>query len=249
LEDLPFWTLPVLALAVLLICWELIIDVLNVPRFVLPAPSAIFSATLAGRDQIPYHALSTTAVTLAGFGVSIVIGVGLGVLIVSSRLIRGMFYPLLIVAQSVPKVAIAPVLLIALGYGEVPKTIIVFLVCFFPIVVSTVSGLEMSPPEMLELARSMSATPVDTFRKIRFPAAMPHIFSGLKVAITLAVIGTVIAEFIGSDHGLGYLILVSTSQANTGLAFGAIIILAAVSILLFYSVELVERLLLPWRYG
>ena len=157
-----------------------------------------------------------------------------------------MFFPLLVIAQSVPKVAIAPVLLITLGYGELPKIIIVFLVCFFPIVVSTAAGLESAPKEVLDLARSMSATTFDAFRKVRFPSAMPQIFVGLKVAVILAVIGAIIGEFVGSDRGLGYLILISMSQAETPLAFGAIAVLAILSILLFYGVELLERILVPW---
>jgi NitT/TauT family transport system permease protein len=246
-EDLPVWLLPVLALALMTTVWELLIDLLDVPLFVLPAPSVIFRASLEGWRQLPFHAFITLYETLVGFAVATVIGVGLGILIVSSWLLRNAFYPILLVAQSVPKVAIAPVLLIAIGYGELPKIIIVFLVCFFPIVVSTAAGLEAAPPEILDLARAMSATRIDTFRKIRFPAAIPHVFVGLKLAMTLAVIGAVIGEFVGSDRGLGYLILVSTSQANTGLAFGAIGVLAIMSIVLFYGVEALERVVVPWR--
>ena len=203
------------------------------------------------QDRLPPVRLAATAAAacenpIAGFAVATVIGIGLGIVIVSSRLLRDMFFPLLVIAQSVPKVAIAPVLLITLGYGELPKIIIVFLVCFFPIVVSTAAGLESAPKEVLDLARSMSATTFDAFRKVRFPSAMPQIFVGLKVAVILAVIGAIIGEFVGSDRGLGYLILISMSQAETPLAFGAIAVLAILSILLFYGVELLERILVPW---
>lgn len=244
--NLPPWVLPSVAMVLLIVLWEVAVDVFSIPLYIIPAPSAIFTASLKSGGQIPFHTLITLYETFAGFALSIVIGVGLGIVIVSSRLLRDTFFPLLVIAQSVPKVAIAPVLLITLGYGELPKIIIVFLVCFFPIVVSTAAGLESAPREVLDLARSMSATTIDTFRKVRFPSAMPQIFVGLKVAVILAVIGAIIGEFVGSDRGLGYLILISMSQANTPLAFGAIGVLAVLSIVLFYGVELLERIVVPW---
>jgi NitT/TauT family transport system permease protein len=247
-RDLPAWVLPSVALVILTLIWELAVYVFSIPLFIIPAPSDILVASFQGRNQLPLHTLVTLYETLVGFACATAVGVGLGIVIVSSRLLRDTFFPILLVAQSVPKVAIAPVLLIALGYGELPKIIIVFLVCFFPIVVSTAAGLEAAPPEILDLARSMSATTLDTFRKVRFPSAMPQVFVGLKVAMTLAVIGAVIGEFVGSDRGLGYLILVSMSQANSGLAFGAIGVLAIMSIVLFYSVEIAERILVPWSH-
>lgn len=246
LDDLPAWVLPSVALVVLALLWELVVFAFSVPAFVIPAPSLVLRASVEGRAELPAHALTTLYETLAGFGCATVGGIALGIVVVSSRLLRNTFYPILLVAQSVPKVAVAPVLLIAIGYGELPKIIIVFLVCFFPIVVSTAAGLEVAPPEILDLARSMSATRFDTFKKIRFPAAMPQIFVGLKVAMTLAVIGAVIGEFVGSDRGLGYLILISMSQANSGLAFGAIGVLAIMSIVLFYAIEVLERRVVPW---
>ena len=247
LEDLPGWVLPALAVPLLIAAWEAAVRVFAIPLFVIPAPSDIAVASWKGRGQLPYHTLITFYETMAGFLASAVVGIGLGIVLVSSRVLRNTFYPLLVVAQSVPKVAVAPILVIAIGYGELPKIITVFLVCFFPIVVATSAGLEAAPRELRELARAMSATRLDTFRKIRFPVALPHIFVGLKVAMTLAVIGAVIAEFVGSDRGLGYLILISTSQANPGLAFGAIGVLAVMSIALFYGVELLERRIVFWN--
>jgi NitT/TauT family transport system permease protein len=248
LDDLPGWLLPSLALVGLIAVWELVVVAFAVPLFVLPPPSKIFQATAAGLPLLPRHVGTTLYETLVGFALGIAIGVPLGILIVSSRLLRDTFYPLLLVTQSVPKVALAPVLLIAIGYGELPKIIVVFLVCFFPIVVATAAGLESAPPEILDLARANCATQLDTFRKIRFPAAMPQIFVGLKVAITLAVIGAVIGEFVGADRGLGYLILISTSTGNPPLGFGAILILAILSILLFYGVEALERVMVFWTH-
>jgi NitT/TauT family transport system permease protein len=246
LWNLPSWVLPSIAMVILTLLWEAAVHAFSIPLFIIPAPSDIFWASIYSGGQIPFHTLITLYETIMGFAVATLIGIGLGIVVVSSRLLRDTFFPLLVVAQSVPKVAIAPVLLITMGYGELPKIIIVFLVCFFPIVVSTAAGLESAPREVLDLARSMSATTLDTFRKVRFPAAMPQVFVGLKVAVILAVIGAIIGEFVGSDRGLGYLILVSMSQANSPLAFGAIGVLAIMSILLFYGVELLERVLVPW---
>jgi len=246
LWNLPAWVLPTLAMVILTLLWEAAVRFFSIPLFIIPAPSDIAAATFQSLGQIPLHTFITLYETVVGFILATVIGVGLGIIIVSSRILRDTFFPLLVIAQSVPKVAIAPVLLITLGYGELPKIIIVFLVCFFPIVVSTAAGLESAPREALDLARSMSATTIDTFRKVRFPSAMPQIFVGLKVAVILAVIGAIIGEFVGSDRGLGYLILISMSQANTPLAFGAIAVLALMSILLFYGMEMLERVVVPW---
>jgi NitT/TauT family transport system permease protein len=246
LYRLPGWVLPSIAMMGMLAVWEAVSRIFKVPLYILPAPSVILMASIDGMNQLGWHSLFTLYQTLVGFALASLLGVALGIAIVSSRLLRATFYPILLVIQSVPKVALAPVLLITLGFGELPKIIIVFLVAFFPIVVSTASGLDSAPREILDLARVMSASRVDTFRKIRFPAAMPQIFVGLKLSMTLAVIGAVIADFVGSDRGLGYLILISTSQANTPLAFGAIVVLAAISIVLFYAVELVERWVVFW---
>jgi NitT/TauT family transport system permease protein len=245
-QDLPGWVLPMLALPLLVVAWEGLVRIFDIPLFVMPAPSEVLRASWAGRSQLPFHTFITLYETLAGFAAGAVVGIGLGIVLVSSRILRDTFFPMLVVAQSVPKVAVAPLLVIAIGYGELPKIITVFLVCFFPIVVSTSAGLEAAPRDLCDLARAMSASRFDTFRKIRFPVAVPHIFVGLKVAMTLAVIGAVIGEFVGSDRGLGYLILISTSQANTGLAFGAIAVLAVMSIALFYTVEIVERRVVFW---
>jgi NitT/TauT family transport system permease protein len=246
IDRLPAWALPTLAMLVLLGAWEAVSRVLEVPLYILPAPSLILKASFEGWKQLAWHSLFTIYQTLAGFAVAAVLGVGIGIAIVSSRIVRATFYPILLVVQSVPKVALAPVLLITLGFGELPKVIIVFLVAFFPIVVSTASGLDSAAREILDLARVMSASRTDTFLKIRFPSAMPQIFIGLKLAMTLAVIGAVIADFVGSDRGLGYMILINTSQANSPLAFGAILVLALISIVLFYSVEFLERRIVFW---
>jgi NitT/TauT family transport system permease protein len=237
---------PILALLGTFVAWEFAIQAFRVPRFVLPAPSAILAESWEWRYRFIEHTWITLYETLAGFGLSIVVGVPLAIVIVYSPLLRNALYPLIVVTQSVPKIAIAPVLLVMLGHGEVPKILVAFLVAFFPIVVDTATGLAATPPELLDLSRSYRAHPLKTFLKVRFPMALPFFFSGLKVAITLAVIGAVVGEFVGSDKGLGYLILSTTSYWRTDLAFGAMILLSLMAILLFALVSVVERVICPW---
>lgn len=238
--------LPTLTLIALLVAWQVVAVTLKPPVWLLPSPADVLRTGIEWRTDLPYHTAITLYETLVGFIASIVLGVPLAVLIVYSRFLQRTIYPILLALQSVPKVAIAPLLLMWVGHGELPKIIVVFLVCFFPIVVSTATGMQAVPTALLDLVRSLSASQLQIFLKIRLPNAMPYIFVGLKVAITLAVIGAVIGEFVGSNAGLGYLILISTQQFNTALAFVSIILLTLLSIVLFYGIEILEKWLVPW---
>lgn len=230
----------------LVVLWEVLVRHFQIPGWLLPSPSAIAQAMLEWRSDLVTHTLVTLYETLVGFALAIAISIPLAVAIVYSQFLQNTIYPLLLALQSTPKVAIAPLLALWIGFGAAPKIIVVFLVCFFPIIVATASGLTAVPASLIDLIRSLSASPMQTFIKIRFPTAMPHIFVGLKIAITFAVIGAVIGEFVGSENGLGYLILVSTSQSRTPLAFGALVLLTIMSIVLYYGVALVERIVVPW---
>lgn len=230
----------------LVLLWELLVRELNIPGWLLPAPSAIAIALAEWRGELVRHSLVTLYETLIGFALAIAISVPLAVAVVYSPILRNTIYPILLAFQSVPKVAIAPLLALWIGFGMLPKIVVVFLVCFFPIIVATATGLAAVPAPLMDLIRSLSASTLQTFVKIRFPTAMPHIFVGLKIAITFAVIGAVIGEFVGSEDGLGYLILVSTSQSRTPLAFGALVLLTVMSIVLYYGIALVERIIVPW---
>jgi len=240
------YVVPAVTLAGVLLAWEAATGVFRIPRFIMPAPSAIFSEGWEWRYRFIGHTWVTLYETLGGFALSMLVGVPLAVLIVYSPTLKSALYPLIVLAQSVPKIAIAPVLLLVLGHGEIPKIIVAFLVAFFPVVVDTATGLAATPPELLDLSRSYRASAFKTFLKVRLPMAMPFIFAGAKVAITLSVIGAVVGEFVGSDQGLGYLILSATSYWKTELAFSAMILLSVMAIVLFGAVALVERLVCPW---
>jgi NitT/TauT family transport system permease protein len=237
---------PILTFCGLLLLWEAATAYFELPGWLLPAPSAIAVAFVDWWQDLWLHTLVTLYETLVGFALSIALAVPLAVAVVYSPILRKSIYPILLAMQSVPKVAIAPLLALWIGFGVLPKILVVFLVCFFPIIVATATGLASVPTSVMDLIRSLSANQLQTFIKIRFPTAMPHIFVGLKIAITFAVIGAVIGEFVGSESGLGYLILVSSSQAKTPVAFAALLLLTVMSIILYYAIELIERICVPW---
>jgi NitT/TauT family transport system permease protein len=183
---------------------------------------------------------------MLGFLLALVVGIPLAVAIANSRALNLMFYPLLVALQSVPKVALAPIVLVWLGTGLESKLAIVWLVAFFPIIIDTAAGLRSTPRELIELARSLKASPWQIFYKVQFPAALPFVLTGAKVAITLAVIGAVIGEFMGSSSGLGYLLLSATSQLNTPLAFAALFALSFLGLGVYAVIEIIELLLGRW---
>jgi NitT/TauT family transport system permease protein len=240
------WALPVLGLALLIAAWHAYVAAFHVPVAVLPKPALVLDSTIANWRLIVSEGWITLLESLYGFVLAFVLGVPLAVAITSSRTLNLMFYPLLIATQSLPKVALAPLILVWLGTGMNSKLAIAWLVAFFPIVVDTATGLRNTPVEFLDLATAVRASRFQTFWKIRFPAALPFVISGSKVAITLAVIGAVIGEFIGSNEGLGNLLLVANSQINIPLAFACLIGLAVIGIGLYGAVAAVELALKPW---
>jgi NitT/TauT family transport system permease protein len=237
---------PLAGVVLILIAWVLICWIGNLPTVVLPTPDKVFRAFVARRDLLLSEGWITLKETLYGFFLALAIGLPLAVAVANSRTLNLMFYPLLVGLQSVPKVALAPILLVWLGTGIESKLAVVWLVAFFPIIVDTAAGLRATPKELLELAHSLRATPMQIFLKVQFPAALPFVITGAKVAITLAVIGAVIGEFVGSSEGLGFLLLAATSQLDTPLAFAALFALSFLGVLVYLLVELAERLIAPW---
>ncbi len=241
------WAAPVLSIIVLLVAWELAVDGFRVPEYLMPAPSGVVAALGEEWRYLGVHTVVTLYEILAGFALAVAVGVPLAMLIVSSAVFERAVYPILVASQSVPKIAIAPLLIFWAGLGMFPKILVAFLIAFFPIVIDTVVGLRSVEPEMLHLARSMGAPGVKIFLKIRLPNALPNIFAGLKVAVTLAVVGAIVGEFIQADQGLGYALLQANAMLNTKLSFAAIFILAAIGVVLFAAVDGLEKLLIPWH--
>jgi NitT/TauT family transport system permease protein len=238
--------LPALTLVGLVGLWWLATIVFDWESFIVPTPQDVWQEMKAQREVLPDHFRTTLTETLQGFALAIAIGVPFAVAIAYSRVLELTIYPALVALNAIPKIAIAPLLVIWMGFGAGPKIAMVVLICFFPIVISTATGLKSTPAELVELGRSLSASSFQQFRKVRFPAALPYVFVGLKVAIALAVIGAVVGEFVGATEGLGYLIIASGQSANTTLAFVAIVLLSVMSMLLFYAIVLIEHFVVPW---
>ncbi|TDD50478.1 ABC transporter permease [Kribbella antibiotica] len=238
--------LPVAGLIAAIGLWWLATIVFAVPKFLVPSPADV----VARAAEDPMMLLESTWVSLAetvgGFLLAVVIGVPIALLIVRSAILERLVYPLLLMVNAIPKIAVAPLLAVWMGFGPSPKVVMVVLMCFFPIVISTAQGMKSTPVELVELLRSLNASRTQEFFKLRIWHAMPQIFTGLKVAISLAVIGSVIGEFIAATKGLGYLIYTSGASADTALAFAAILLLSIMSIVLFYGLVLLEHRLLPW---
>ncbi len=234
-------------LVALFVGWELAVRVFSVKPIILPAPSAVFAELFS--DPLWYlgHAWYTLLVTLAGFTCALGIGVLLAVVIVESRLLEKTIYALIVGLNSVPKVAVAPLFVIWLGTGAEPKIAIGFLIAVFAIVIDTVLGLKSVPADIVDLARSLRGGRLATLWRIRFPCALPSIFAGMKVAISLALVGTIVGEFVSSQRGLGYVILSAQGTFDTARVFAAIMVLGVMGVALFWLIALVERLLIPWH--
>ena len=237
---------PLAGVALIIAVWVLACWFFNIPTVVLPSPDKVLRSLIIRSDLLFSEGWITLKETLYGFVLALVVGLPLAVAIANSRPLNLMFYPLLIALQSVPKVALAPMILVWLGTGLESKLAIVWLVAFFPIIVDTAAGLRATPKELLELAHSLNASPLQIFVKVQLPAALPFIVTGAKVAITLAVIGAVIGEFIGSSEGLGFLLLSATSQLDTPLAFAALFALSVLGIFAYALVGAGERMMAPW---
>jgi len=239
-------TYPLLGVAVLVTAWQLYTDLVGVSRIVLPSPLDIWRASVRNFALLMRETGPTLVETVLGFALAVAIGIPAAVAVASSRVLNLTLYPILIATQSVPKVAVAPIVLVWFGLGMESKLVIAFLVAFFPMVVDTAAGLRATPVGLIELALSLRASRLQMFLKVQFPAALPFIFAGAKVAVTLAVIGAVIGEFVGSTAGLGNLLLSANSQLDTALAWAALVWLSLLGILLFAAVVVTERVVMPW---
>jgi NitT/TauT family transport system permease protein len=237
---------PVAALVLFVVLWEVMCRVFKIPAFLVPTPSAIWVDTWKLAGQVSMHTLATTQTVLLGFLASLIVSLPLAVLITASPVIANTIYPLLVLTQSIPKVALAPILVVIFGSNELPRVVVTFLVAFFPLVLSIAAGITSVPPELIELGRACRASRWRELWRIRLPYAVPFVFSGLKAAITLSVVGAVVGEFVNADKGLGYLIVTSTAFFQVPLAWGALVLLSLLGIILFQAVVIIEQVFFPW---
>lgn len=237
---------PAVALILLFAGWEAIVRFGEVPQYLLPAPTSVFVYTFTHFGIFVPHAWGTIQATLLGFAISVVFGIGLSALIVWSRTFEDAVYPLVVMTQVIPKVAIAPLLIVYMGFGQEPKIFLAFLVSFFPMVVNTTLGMKSVSVELLELLTTLKATRWQVMRKVRFMRAIPFMVEGAKIAITLAVIGAIVGEFTSGNLGLGYLIAASSSSLDTVQGFSALLVLIVIGIVLFEVIHVGGRFLMPW---
>jgi NitT/TauT family transport system permease protein len=231
---------PVLSITILLV-WQFGVGLFGLSEFVLPTPWQIIHRIAVDPKLILSNTAITLSEVLAGFLLAAIGGVITALAIFYFTLFEKAVYPILVALQTIPKVALAPLLVLYLGYGFAPKCFLAFLLAYFPVVMSTVVGLQALDKSMVNLARSMGAVEWQIFFKIRLPAALPNLFSGLKVAISLAVIGAVIGEYVAAASGLGYLQLQASSQFDTTLSFASMVVIALIGVVLFLMIETVER--------
>jgi NitT/TauT family transport system permease protein len=241
------WLRPLLFLVFLILLWDVVIRVFNIPPYQVPKPEDVIVTLWNDWPQLLQQAVPTTVATVQGFVLSAIFGVGIAVLIAGSRTIESYVYPLLVFSQSIPKIAIAPLFVVWFGFGMMPKVLSAFLLGFFPVVVSAVQGFKSVEPDMLDLARAMEAKRLQIFRMVAFPHAMPAIFAGLKVSITLAVVGAVVGEFVGSNNGLGFVLQRSIGNFELPTMFAALVVLSLIGVILFWILDLIERLMIPWH--
>jgi NitT/TauT family transport system permease protein len=237
---------PCAGLVIILLAWHYYIVLFHVPPVVLPSPAAVGASLIKDRYILLSESWVTFLECIYGFFLAMALGIPIAIIMTYSKTLHSMFYPLLVASQSILKVALAPILLVWFGTGLESKLVMVFVIAFFPIVVDTSTGLRSTSPELLELARSLQSSRLQTFFKVQLPSALPLIFSGAKIAVTLAVIGAVIGEYIGANEGLGTLLLSASSQMNSALAWASLVILSLLGMLLYGAVVLAERIFMPW---
>jgi NitT/TauT family transport system permease protein len=239
--------LPPLALLIAtLVLWEIAIRLFKVPTFVLPAPSAVVASLIESRAALLVAAKATAIEVLFGFVLAGVVGVAVALVIVRFERFGRALYPLVVLFQTVPKVALAPIFILWFGYDLAPKILLIVVIAFFPVAIDMLAGLQSVEPSFVALMRSVGASKTEILRRVRIPHSLPHLMAGLKVAITFSVIGAIVGEFAGASAGLGYVIQFASTQLDTPLVFAALVVVSVLGLVFYYLVELAERLLVPW---
>ncbi|WP_027285257.1 ABC transporter permease [Rubritepida flocculans] len=238
--------LPWMVLIGAFLLWEILVEVFGISTFILPAPTDVWAAAVRWWKPLMDDSLVTLGTTLAGFALAVVGGLLLGIAIGSSTLVYKGLYPLLIAFNSIPKVAVVPVLIVWFGIGIWPAIITAFLISFFPIVVNVATGIATVEPELRDVLRALGARPVDIIRKVGLPRAMPYFFASLKVAITVAFVGAIIAESVAPNAGIGRLMMVASSRFDVPLVFAGLIVTGLMGIMLYWIAEFIERRTIGW---
>jgi NitT/TauT family transport system permease protein len=239
--------LPALLLAAgLMVFWELAIRLFHVPTFVLPAPTEIFASLVAHWQPLLVASKATALEVLFGFVLSAIVGVAVALVIVRFERFGRALYPLIVLFQNVPKVALAPIFILWFGYDLAPKVLLIVVIAFFPVAIDMLAGLQSVEPSFVSLMRSVGASKSKIMLQVRIPHSLPHLMAGLKVAITFSVIGAIVGEFAGANQGLGYVIQFASTQLDTPLIFAALLVVSVLGLAFYYIVEFAERILVPW---
>ncbi|MEE9275877.1 MAG: ABC transporter permease [bacterium] len=237
---------PIGFMILFLVAWQAIVRILDIQQIIVPPPTDVAASLVEDWSYLLYHTWITGVEVFLGFLASAVLGVPAGIMLVWSRTLERTLMPIFVTSQTIPKIAIAPLFIIWFGIGLLPKVIVSFLIAFFPVVISTSVGLRTVEPEMIDLIHSMNASKWQVFTKVRIPNSLPFVFSGLKIATAFATVGAVVGEFVGSDKGLGFVLIVSNSMLETPQLFAALIPLSLIGILLYLVVAKLEKVLIPW---
>ena len=239
--------LPAIGLAgIVLVIWEVAIRLFSVPTFVLPAPTAVIRSLAESRYQLAVAAKATAIEVLFGFVLAAMTGILVALVIVRFERFGRALYPLIVLFQNVPKVALAPIFILWFGYDLAPKVLLIVVIAFFPVAIDMLAGLQSVEPSFVSLMRSVGAGKSKILLRVRIPHSLPHLMAGLKVAITFSVIGAIVGEFAGANQGLGYVIQFASTQLDTPLIFAALVVVSVLGLVFYYVVELAERLLVPW---
>ncbi len=233
--------------AVLFAMWEGGVWIFGIKEYLLPPPSTVWREFMKRYSIVMDGAWVTTTELIAGYLLAVIVSIPLALSVAYSRFMEEAVYPAVVFLQIIPKIAIAPLFIIWFGFGFTPKLLVVFLLCFFPIVVSSIAGFKSVDPEIMDFARTTGAGGWKMFTKIRLPQALPDIFTGLKVGAALSATAAIVAEFVASDRGLGYLLLQYNGNLETPMVFAVIVLLSLIGVIVYYIVEIIERFVIPWH--
>ena len=239
--------LPPLTFAAIVALWAAAIPIFKIPPYLLPGPGGVFARVISDAPVLWAHSVVTLTEIVFGFGLTLVTAIPLGLVIALSRVAKQIVYPPLMLLQLVPKIAVAPLFLVWLGFGMESKILLTVLMTFFPLLMASISGFQILDDRFLYLTRSMGASWTQTFRFLRFPAALPVIFSGIKTSATIAATAAIVAEFVGANKGLGFVLLRGTGTMDIELVFAVLVVLTVIGIAINYLVEFSEWAMTPWQ--